>query len=122
MLARVTDLFGPGLSGEMTYYETPAGARVFAAGTLDFGGSVTFWPMTRMLENLWQHMLQDLPAPVPPAAPPPPPAALDPDRQTSQAPSCWTTTPSSSMREPGSRRSLTRSQWMADLLTPPRSV
>jgi hypothetical protein len=28
--------------------------------------------MTRMLENLWQHMLQDLPAPVPPAAPPPP--------------------------------------------------
>ena len=69
VLARVTDLFGPGLSGEMTYYETPAGARVFAAGTLDFGGSVTFWPMTRMLENLWQHMLQDLPAPAPPAAP-----------------------------------------------------
>ena len=25
VLARVTDLFGPGLSGEMTYYETPAG-------------------------------------------------------------------------------------------------
>jgi len=68
VLARVVDLFGPGVSGEMTYYETPAGARVFAAGTLDFGGSVTFWPMTRMLENLWQHMLQDLP----PAAPPPP--------------------------------------------------
>ena len=66
VLARVTDLFGPGLSGEMTYYETEAGARVFAAGTLDFGGSVTFWPMTRMLENLWQHMLQDLPAPAPP--------------------------------------------------------
>jgi hypothetical protein len=70
VLARVTDLFGPGLSGEMTYYETEAGARVFAAGTLDFGGSVTFWPMTRMLENLWQHMLQDLPAPAPPPVPP----------------------------------------------------
>ena len=26
VLARVTDLFGPGVSGEMTYYETPAGA------------------------------------------------------------------------------------------------
>ena len=68
VLARVTDLFGPGLSGEMTYYETEAGARVFSAGTLDFGGSVNFWPMTRMLENLWQHMLADLP----PIAPPQP--------------------------------------------------
>jgi hypothetical protein len=67
VLARVTDLFGPGVSGEMTYYETDAGARVFSAGTLDFGGSVNFWPMTRMLENLWQHMLAD----VPPLAPPP---------------------------------------------------
>ena len=28
----IPDLFGPGLSGEMTYYETPAGARVFSAG------------------------------------------------------------------------------------------
>lgn len=38
------DLFGPGLSGEMSYYETSAGARVFSAGALDFGGSLTFWP------------------------------------------------------------------------------
>ena len=67
VLARITDLFGPGLSGEMTYYETEAGARVFSAGSLDFGGSATFWPMTRMLENLWQHMLEGLPTP--PVAP-----------------------------------------------------
>ncbi len=46
VLARVVDLFGPGLSGEMTYYETEAGARVFSAGTLDFGGSATFWPIS----------------------------------------------------------------------------
>ena len=77
MLARVTDLFGPGLSGEMTYYETPAGARVFAAGTLDFGGSATFWPMTRMLDNLWQHMLAGHPGSgaTRRLAPAPPPAA-----------------------------------------------
>ncbi len=56
VLARVHDLFGPGLHGEMTYYETPAGARVFSAGTLDFGGSITFQPVWRMLENLWRHM------------------------------------------------------------------
>jgi len=65
VLARIPDLFGPGLSGEMTYYETAAGARVFSAGVLDFGGSATFWPMTRMLENLWRHMLADV---VPPPA------------------------------------------------------
>ena len=58
VIATVTDLFGPGASGEMTYYETPTGARVFAAGVLDFGGSVTFWPIRRMLENLWRHMLE----------------------------------------------------------------
>ena len=58
VIATVPDLFGPGASGEMTYYETPTGARVFAAGVLDFGGSVTFWPIRRMLENLWRHMLE----------------------------------------------------------------
>ncbi len=72
VLARIIDLFGPGLSGEMTYYETPAGARVFSAGSLDFGGSVNTWPVTRMLENLWRHMLADVPplpgGPAPPAA------------------------------------------------------
>ena len=56
ILARIPDLFGPGLSGEMTYYETAAGARVFSAGSLDFSGSITFQPVWRMLENLWRHM------------------------------------------------------------------
>ena len=63
----IVDLFGPGLSGEMTYYETPAGARVFSAGVLDFGGSVTTWPTTRIVANLWSHMLEDLPPPPAPA-------------------------------------------------------
>ena len=56
VLATIPDLFGPGVSAEMTYYEAPSGARVFAAGALDFGGSVTFWPMRRLLENLWSHL------------------------------------------------------------------
>jgi len=73
VLARLTDLFGAGVSGEMSYYETALGARVFSAGSLDFGGSANTWPVTRMLENLWQHMLE--PPPPPPApAPTPPPA------------------------------------------------
>jgi hypothetical protein len=40
----------------MTYYETPAGAKVFAAGVLDFGGSSTFWPTKKMLDNLWARL------------------------------------------------------------------
>lgn len=56
VLAVIPNLFGLGVHGEMTYYEAPSGARVFAAGALDFGGSVTFWPVRRMLENLWQQL------------------------------------------------------------------
>jgi hypothetical protein len=69
VLARLTDLFGPGLSGEMTYYETESGARVYSAGSLDLGGSANTWPITRMLENLWQHMLEPPPPPPEPAPP-----------------------------------------------------
>jgi hypothetical protein len=42
----------------MTYYETPTGAKVFAAGVLDFGGSSTFWPIKKMLDNLWVRLSQ----------------------------------------------------------------
>ena len=62
VLALIPSLFGPGLHAEMAYYETAAGARVFSAGVLDFGGSATFWPVRRMLDNLWQHMLEGVPA------------------------------------------------------------
>jgi hypothetical protein len=41
--------------GQMAYYETPAGARVFAAGTLGFGGSDN--PVATVLfQNLWQRL------------------------------------------------------------------
>ncbi len=56
VLAQIPNLFGPGLTGEMTYYETEQGARVFCAGALDFSGSITFQPVWRMLDNLWRHM------------------------------------------------------------------
>jgi hypothetical protein len=56
IVAEIPDLFGPGLTAEMTYYETPNGAKVFAAGALDFGGSATTEPVDRMLENLWDRI------------------------------------------------------------------
>ena len=58
VLAQIPDLFGAGISAQMTYYETAAGAKVFAAGALDFGGSATFWPVKRMLDNLWLRLSQ----------------------------------------------------------------
>jgi hypothetical protein len=58
VLAQIPDLFGPGITAQMSYYETAAGAKVFAAGTLDFGGSATFWPVKRMLDNLWLRLGQ----------------------------------------------------------------
>ncbi len=56
VVAEIPDLFGPGLTAEMTYYETPNGAKVFAAGALDFGGSALNWPVRLMLENLWDRL------------------------------------------------------------------
>ena len=57
ILASVPDLFGPGLSPQMTYYEHPSGAKVFSAGVLDFGGSITWCPPARRLvENVWNRL------------------------------------------------------------------
>jgi hypothetical protein len=56
VLAEIPDLYGPGFTAQMTYYETPAGAKVFAAGALDVGGTATLWPLRRMFENLWARL------------------------------------------------------------------
>jgi hypothetical protein len=57
VLATIPDLFGPGLSAQMTYYEHPSGAKVFSAGVLDFGGSIAWCPPARRLvENVWRRL------------------------------------------------------------------
>src|SRR5262245_26605146 len=58
VLAEIPDVFGPGLTAQMTYYETPAGAKVFAAGALDFCGSVMTQPARHLLEHLWARLSQ----------------------------------------------------------------
>jgi hypothetical protein len=65
VLADVPNVYGPGYTAQMTYYETPAGAKVFAAGTLDFGGRARYRPISRMLSNLWTRMTeeQEMPGP-----------------------------------------------------------
>jgi hypothetical protein len=59
LVASIPDLFGPGRSAEMTYYETAAGAKVFSAGTMAFGGSARNWAPDTMLQNLWRRMTEE---------------------------------------------------------------
>jgi hypothetical protein len=57
VLAAIPDLFGPGRTAEMTYYEHWSGAKVFSAGALDFGGQMLLWPVTqRIVENVWSRL------------------------------------------------------------------
>jgi hypothetical protein len=57
VLATIPDLFGPGRSAEMTYYEHASGAKVFSAGVLNFGGQVLLWPQSAtLLENVWARL------------------------------------------------------------------
>jgi hypothetical protein len=56
VLAHIPGIFGAGKNAEMTYYTTPAGAKVFSAGVMNFGGSA-LWPVvSTMMENLWTAM------------------------------------------------------------------
>jgi hypothetical protein len=56
ILASVPNLFGKGRSATMSYYSTPAGAKVFAAGTINFGGTSGWKPVTTVLENIWARL------------------------------------------------------------------
>jgi hypothetical protein len=55
VLASIPNLMGS-RSAEMTYYETRAGAKVFAAGTLNFAASLGDPAVARLVENLWSRL------------------------------------------------------------------
>ncbi len=55
VLASIPNLMGS-RSAEMTYYETPAGAKVFAAGTLNFAASLGDPAVARLVENVWTRL------------------------------------------------------------------
>jgi hypothetical protein len=58
VLARIPGLLGGGRSAEMTYYETRAGAKVFAAGVINFGASLGDPAVERLLENIWARLTE----------------------------------------------------------------
>jgi hypothetical protein len=56
VLARIPGLLGPARSAEMTYYETRAGAKVFAAGALNFAASLGQPAVARLVDNIWARL------------------------------------------------------------------
>lgn len=56
VLATIPNEFGPGKTAEMTYYETARGAKVFDAGTINFGGASRRPTVAKMLANLWNRL------------------------------------------------------------------
>jgi hypothetical protein len=56
VIARIPNVFGHGRDAEMTYYELPNGAKVFAAGAFTLAESIWSPPVRRMIENLWARL------------------------------------------------------------------
>jgi hypothetical protein len=58
VLAEIPNLFGPGFTGQMTYYQTSSGAEVFAAGAFTLAGSIRETKVATLVENVWTHMTE----------------------------------------------------------------
>ena len=56
VIAEIPDLFGPGFTAQMTYYETKYGAKVFAAGAFTLAGQALEPGVPRVLANLWTKL------------------------------------------------------------------
>ncbi len=56
VLAEIPNLFGPGFTAQMTYYQTRCGAKVFAAGAFSLAGSVWEPQVEKLMENLWSWL------------------------------------------------------------------
>jgi hypothetical protein len=55
LLAHIPQLMGT-RTAEMTYYETAAGAKVFAAGALNFAASLDDAQVARLVQNVWERL------------------------------------------------------------------
>ncbi|MDX6475689.1 MAG: hypothetical protein QOH95_1200 [Gaiellaceae bacterium] len=59
VIAAIPNLYGDGRNADMTYYDTPAGAKVFAAGAFTLAGSVWQGHVEQLVTNLWTWMTKD---------------------------------------------------------------
>jgi hypothetical protein len=58
VLAEIPNLLGRGRTAQMTYYETPRGAKVFAAGAFTMAGAAMQPPVSTLLDNLWARLAE----------------------------------------------------------------
>ena len=58
LVAEIPNLYGPGMSAQMTYYERH-GAKVFSAGAFTLAGSVWEGDVNLVMDNLWNHLAAD---------------------------------------------------------------
>jgi hypothetical protein len=56
VLAEIPNLYGPGYTAQMTYYETPAGAKVFAAGAFSLADDVQLDDVEPVVANIWSRL------------------------------------------------------------------
>jgi murein DD-endopeptidase MepM/ murein hydrolase activator NlpD len=56
VLAEIPNLLGPGMTAQMTFYETDSGAKVFAAGAFSLAGSIRQPRVARLISNLWDRL------------------------------------------------------------------
>jgi N,N-dimethylformamidase beta subunit-like, C-terminal len=58
VIAEIPQLIG-GETAQMIYYETPEGARVFAAGAFTLAGRALDPQVSQVLENIWAHLVEN---------------------------------------------------------------
>jgi hypothetical protein len=59
VVAKISNLYEDRRDSHMTYYETRAGAKVFAAGAFSLTSAMTDPTVKTMVENLWQRLSKD---------------------------------------------------------------
>ncbi len=55
VVARIPNVFGPGIDADMTVYRSKRGGTVFAAGAFTLAASSVRPEVSRLLENIWQR-------------------------------------------------------------------
>ena len=56
VISVIPNVFGTGHNAEMSYYELPNGAKVFAAGAFTLAGKVWMPGVEQVLDNLWKRL------------------------------------------------------------------
>jgi hypothetical protein len=56
VIAEIPHLFGSRFTAQMTYYTTPRGAKVFAAGAFTLAGSIRQPVVQRIVSNVWDTL------------------------------------------------------------------